>query len=315
MTTTSRPEERRRADRQTGSTPSDDDRDRTGRDAKRSTPLVQKLGGILPTIVLLIAVVYFLMPMVWVLFAATKSTGELFSTSAFSFGSSLIDNLVDLFEYENGSFSRWLGNSFIYSIGGALLSTAVSAAAGYALALYQFPGKKAVMVGLLAGVLLPTITLAIPQYMLFAQLNITNTYWAVLIPISITPFGIYLSYVFARGSVPQELLEAARVDGSNEGRTFVSIGLPLLFPGLVTVFLLQFIGAWNNFLLPYIMQSKSELSPITVAMFLMLNRGGSEPVLYSVAIAGALVAVIPVVIFVLVLQRFWRLDLISGSLK
>lgn len=314
MTTTSRTEERVREDRLARErlVRSDGDRRPT---PKRSTPLVQKLGGILPTIVLLIAVVYFLMPMVWVLFAATKSTGELFSTSAFSFGSSLIDNLVDLFEYENGSFSRWLGNSFIYSIGGALLSTAVSAAAGYALALYQFPGKKAVMVGLLAGVLLPTITLAIPQYMLFAQLNITNTYWAVLIPISITPFGIYLSYVFARGSVPQELLEAARVDGSNEGRTFVSIGLPLLFPGLVTVFLLQFIGAWNNFLLPYIMQSKSELSPITVAMFLMLNRGGSEPVLYSVAIAGALVAVIPVVIFVLVLQRFWRLDLISGSLK
>jgi len=312
MTTTTRTEERVQEDRLAREAAARGDRDRT---PKGSSSLVHKLGGILPTIVLLIAVLYFLLPMVWVLFAATKSTGELFSTSAFSFGSSLVDNMVDLFEYENGSFSRWLGNSFIYSIGGALLSTAVSAAAGYALALYQFPGKKAVMVGLLAGVLLPTITLAIPQYMLFAQLNITNTYWAVLIPISITPFGIYLSYVFARGSVPQELLEAARVDGSNEGRTFVSIGLPLLFPGLVTVFLLQFIGAWNNFLLPYIMQSKSELSPITVAMFLMLNRGGSEPVLYSVAIAGALVAVIPVVIFVLVLQRFWRLDLISGSLK
>lgn len=314
MSTTSRTEERVHEDRLARERLVRSDGDRRPA-PKRSTPLVHKLGGILPTIVLLIAVVYFLLPMVWVLFAATKSTGELFSTSAFSFGSSLVDNMVALFEYENGSFSRWLGNSFIYSIGGALLSTAVSAAAGYALALYQFPGKKAVMVGLLAGVLLPTITLAIPQYMLFAQLNITNTYWAVLIPISITPFGIYLSYVFARGSVPQELLEAARVDGSNEGRTFVSIGLPLLFPGLVTVFLLQFIGAWNNFLLPYIMQSKSELSPITVAMFLMLNRGGSEPVLYSVAIAGALVAVIPVVIFVLVLQRFWRLDLISGSLK
>ncbi|WP_082498572.1 MULTISPECIES: carbohydrate ABC transporter permease [unclassified Plantibacter] len=314
MTTTARTPERVEEDRRAREASRRSHREHD-RKPDNGPSLVRKLGGLLPTIVLLIAVVYFLLPMVWVVFAATKSTGELFSTGAFSVGSSLVDNLVDLFEYENGSFIRWLGNSFIYSIGGALLSTVVSAAAGYALALYRFPGKKAVMVGLLAGVLLPTITLAIPQYMLFAQLNLTNTYWAVLIPISITPFGIYLSYVFARGSVPQELLEAARVDGSNEGRTFVSIGLPLLFPGLVTVFLLQFIGAWNNFLLPYIMQSKSELSPITVAMFLMLNRGGSEPVLYSVAIAGALVAVIPVVIFVLVLQRFWRLDLISGSLK
>ena len=283
--------------------------------ASRSLTLTQRLGGIVPTIVLLIASLYFLFPMVWILFAATKTTGELFSTDSFTFGSGLMANLSDLFNYENGQFSRWLGNSFIYSIGGALLSTIISAAAGYALALYNFPGKKTVMIGLLAGVLLPTITLAIPQYTMFAQLGLTNTYWAVLIPASITPFGIYLSYVFARGSVPQELLEAARVDGSKEFRTFASIGLPLLLPGLVTVFLLQFIGAWNNFLLPYIMQSDSRLAPITVAMYMMLNRGGSEPVLYSMTIAGALVAIIPVVLFVIVLQRFWRLDLISGSLK
>ena len=150
---------------------------------------------------------------------------------------------------------------------------------------------------------------------LFAQLGITNTYWAVLIPVAITPFGIYLAYVFARASVPLEMIEASRVDGSGELRTFRSIGLPLLVPGLVTIFLLQFIGAWNNFLLPYIMLDKPDLFPITVAMYLMLNRGGSEPVLYSLAIAGSAVAIVPVVAFVLILQRFWRLDLVSGSIK
>lgn len=272
-------------------------------------------GAIFPTLVLLGAAAYFLLPVVWVAFSATKSTGELFTTPSFAFGANLVDNFVELFRYEDGAFSLWLANSFLYSVAGAGLSTLLSAGAGYALAVYQFPGKRVVMVGLVGGVLLPGITLTIPQYMLFAQLGITNTYWAVLIPVSITPFGIYLAYVFARASVPLEMIEASRVDGSGELRTFRSIGLPLLVPGLVTIFLLQFIGAWNNFLLPYIMLDKPELFPITVAMYLMLNRGGSEPVLYSLAVAGSAVAIVPVVAFVLILQRFWRLDLVSGSIK
>jgi multiple sugar transport system permease protein len=272
-------------------------------------------GALFPTLALLGAAAYFLLPVVWVAFSATKSTGELFTTPSFVFGTHLVDNFVALFQHEDGRFSLWLANSFLYSVAGAGLSTLFSAGAGYALAVYRFPGKRIIMVGLVGGVLLPGITLTIPQYMLFAQLGITNTYWAVLIPVSITPFGIYLAYVFARASVPQEMIEAARVDGSGEWRSFFSIGLPLLVPGLVTIFLLQFIGVWNNFLLPYIMLERSELFPVTVAMYLMLNRGGSEPVLYSLAVAGSAVAIVPVIAFVLVLQRFWRLDLVSGSLK
>jgi multiple sugar transport system permease protein len=272
-------------------------------------------GAVFPTLVLLGAAAYFLLPVVWVGFSATKSTGELFTTPSFAVGENLVTNFVELFRYEDGKFSLWLANSFLYSVAGAALSTLFSAGAGYALAIYRFPGKRAIMIGLVGGVLLPGITLTIPQYMLFAQLGITNTYWAVLIPVSITPFGIYLAYVFARASVPQEMIEAARVDGSGELRTFRAIGLPLLVPGLVTIFLLQFIGAWNNFLLPYIMLDSPDLFPITVAMYLMLNRGGSEPVLYSLAVAGSAVAIVPVIAFVLVLQRFWRLDLVSGSIK
>ncbi len=293
------------------------DRPRTDSASARPArpPRPRRRGGLGPTIVLLGAAAYFLVPVLWVVFAATKSTTELFSTPSFTFGSQFGGNLTELFTYQDGAFALWMGNSFVYAIGGALLSTIVSAAAGYALALYDFPGKRAIMIGLLGGVLLPTITLTIPQYMLFAQWGLTNTYWAVLLPVSVTPFGVYLAFVYARASVPRELLEAGRVDGSSEVRTFGAIGLPLLLPGLVTIFLLQFIGIWNNFLLPYIMQSDSDLAPVTVAMYLMLNRGGSEPILYAMAITGSLVAILPVIAFVLFLQRFWRLDLVSGSLK
>jgi multiple sugar transport system permease protein len=116
-------------------------------------------------------------------------------------------------------------------------------------------------------------------------------------------------------AVPQETLEAARIDGAGEWRIFRMIVLPLMVPGMVTVFLLQFIGTWNNFLLPYIMLSDQDLYPLTVGLFTLLAKGSGSPALYSVAITGAAVSIIPLLALVLFLQRYWRLDLVSGGLK
>jgi multiple sugar transport system permease protein len=110
-------------------------------------------------------------------------------------------------------------------------------------------------------------------------------------------------------------MEAARIDGASEWRIFQSIAVPLMVPGMVTVFLLQFIGIWNNFLLPYIMLSDQDGYPLTVGLYTLLAKGSGSPALYSLAIAGAAVSIIPLVALVLFLQRYWRLDLISGGLK
>ncbi|MCA2225115.1 carbohydrate ABC transporter permease [Nonomuraea aurantiaca] len=277
--------------------------------------LTHRRAQILPTIVLLLGSIYCLVPVAWVLVASTKSRGELFSTFTFAPGTGLLDNLRDLFTYGNGLYLRWTANSALYAIAGAAASTLISALAGYAMAKYEFRGRSLLFYAILAGVLVPGMTLAIPQYLIMSELDLVGGYWSVLLPSLISPFGIYLARVYAMASVPDSTMEAARIDGASEYRIFGSIGLPMMVPGMVTIFLLQFVGIWNNFLLPYIMLSDESKFPITVGLFTVLSKGSGQPTLYGIAIVGAAVSVIPLIILMLTLQRFWRLDLLSGGLK
>jgi multiple sugar transport system permease protein len=269
----------------------------------------------LATAVLLLGAIYCLIPVVWVLIASTKSNTELFTTFTFVPGSGLLDNLSDLFSYGGGQFGLWAGNSLIFAGVGALLSTLISTMAGFALAKYEFPGRQVWFYAILAGVLLPGITLAIPQYLLMSQVGLAGTYWSVLLPVLISPFGIFLARVYAASAVPSETMEAARIDGAGDFRIFRSIVLPMMVPGMVTIFLLQFVGIWNNFLLPFIMLSDERMYPLTVGLYTLLSKGSGTPSLYSLAIIGAAVSIIPLIIMMLVLQRYWRLDLVSGGLK
>lgn len=269
----------------------------------------------LPTLILVLGAVYCLIPVAWVIIASSKSPGELFSTFTMAPGRGLGDNLAALFRYEDGQFGLWAANSLLYAGGGAVLSTLVSTMAGYGLSKYRFAGQNVIFYGILAGVLIPGITLAIPQYLLLSSVHLAGTTASVLLPSIISPFGIYLSRVYAAAALPEETIEAARIDGASEWRIFRSIALPLLVPGMVTVFLLQFIGIWNNFLLPYVMLSDQSRYPLTVGLYTLLNKGSSSPALYSVAITGAAVSIIPLIALVLFLQRYWRLDLLSGGMK
>lgn len=276
---------------------------------------MSRRGALIPTLVLLAGAVYCLIPVVWVFAAASKSRGELFTTFTFAPGTGLLENLTALFEYQGGQYILWCLNSLLYSGVGALLSTMVSTMAGYALAKYEFPGRSAIFLAFLTGILIPGIVLAVPQYLLLSATGLVGTHLSVLLPSIVSPFGIYLCRVYAMSAVPQETLEAARIDGAGEWRAFRTVVLPLMLPGMVTVFLLQFIGSWNNFLLPYIMLSNQDYYPLTVGLFTLLSKGSSAPALYSVAITGAAVSIIPLVALVLFMQRYWKLDLISGGLK
>ncbi|HEY0259730.1 MAG TPA: carbohydrate ABC transporter permease [Lacisediminihabitans sp.] len=282
---------------------------------KSHTLSVRPKGKVWPTVVLLIGAVYCLVPVAWVFIASSKSRAELFTTFSFAPGSGLFDNLASLFTYGGGQYGKWALNSLLYAGLGGLLSTLVSTMAGYALAKYEFRGRSLIFYCILGGVLIPGITLAIPQYLLLSQVGLAGGYLSVLLPVIISPFGIYLSRVYASSAVPTETIEASRLDGANEWRTFRSIGLPMMVPGMVTVFMLQFVGIWNNFLLPFVMLSDQNNYPITVGLYTLLSKGSGSPALYSLAITGAAVSIIPLVLLMLFLQRFWRLDLLSGGLK
>jgi multiple sugar transport system permease protein len=274
-------------------------------------------GGRIATTILLLGAGYAILPSFWVFCAATKTRGELFTTFTLlpSFHGGFTQNLTGLLDYENGRFYRWALNSLFYAGFGTVASVSISALAGYGLAKYRFIGRSVMFNTLLAGVLIPGITLAIPQYLLLAKVGLAGSYWSVLLPSIISPYGIYLCRIYADAAVSDELLEAARIDGAGEWRMFRSIALPVMVPGLVTVFLVQFVASWNNFLLPFIMLSDDRKFPITVGLFSLLHQGANQPALYSLVIMGVFLSIIPLVALFLGLQRFWQSDLLSGAVK
>jgi multiple sugar transport system permease protein len=269
----------------------------------------------LPSVILLLGAVYCLLPVAWVLIASTKNNTQLFNTFTFAPNGSLWSNVRALSSYAGGVFWHWILNTAIYAGGGAALSTAVSAMAGWALAKYRFRGRSTIFNLLIAGVLVPPVVLAVPQYLLLAKVGLTNTYWSVLLPSILSPYGIYLARIYVMSAVPDEVIESARVDGCPEGRLFTRIAVPMMVPGLVTIFLFQFVAVWNNFLLPFIMLSDENKFPLTVGLYTLLNRGSSAPSLYSLVVTGSLLSVIPLIILFLMLQRYWRTDIASGAVK
>lgn len=267
------------------------------------------------TAVLLLGAAYCLLPVLWVVIASTKSAAELFSTFTLAPSTHLWDNIEALSAYRDGLFWRWMANTALYAGVGAILSTYVSALGGYALAKYVFPGKATVFKVLLMGVLVPGVILAIPQYLLLAQVGMTNTYWSVLLPQIINPYGIYLARIYAAAAVPTEILESARTEGAGDFTIFHRIAVPMMLPGLVTIFLFQFVAIWNNFMLPYIMLGDDKLFPLTVGLSGLLNQGSTLPAMYTLVITGALLSIIPLILLFLFLQRFWRVDLAAGAVK
>ncbi|MFI0505305.1 carbohydrate ABC transporter permease [Streptomyces albogriseolus] len=271
--------------------------------------------ALVPTVTLLLGAVYCLLPVMWVVIASTKSGRELFSTFTFWPGTGFAENLTDLNSYREGVYWQWMANSAVYAGLGALLSTCVSAVSGYALATYRFRGRETVFGILLAGVLMPPVILAIPQYLLMAEADLTDSYLSVLLPQILSPYGVYLARIYAAAAVPSDVVEAGRMDGAGEWRIFTRVALPMMLPGLVTVFLFQFVAVWNNFLLPFVMLSDDEKFPITLGLYTLLEQGSSQPALYTLVITGAFLAVVPLVALFLVVQRFWSLDLLSGAVK
>lgn len=277
----------------------------------------RKRPNITAMLILFVGAVYCLYPALWIVIASTKSGTELFSTPTAipSFNGGFFQNISDLMSYENGVFGSWMINSAIYAGGGGAVSTIVAAAAGYALAKYRFRGSNLIFGLIVGGVLLPQIILAIPQYLLMAQVQLTNSHWAVILPLLASPYATYLCKIYAEASVPDEVMESARLDGASEWRIFTAIGIRLMSPALVTVFLLQFIAIWNNFLLPFIMLTDHTKFPLTLGLFTLLQAGGNKAASYGMTIMGTLIAIIPVLALFLSLQKFWRIDLLSGGVK
>jgi multiple sugar transport system permease protein len=288
----------------------------------RKTPLgkePRQRTSILLTVVMIACTLYFVFPLYWLLVASTKSNADLFSTFGLWFADfNLFENLKSVFTFQNGVFSRWALNSLFYSVVSAVGASILATAAGYAFAKYRFPGGKALFSIILGAVMIPSTALAIPTYLLFARAELTDTYWAIILPSLVSPFGVYLMRVYAADAVDTSLLEAARVDGAGELHIFLTVAFRLLVPGSVTVLLFTLVATWNNYFLPLIMLNTPEKFPLTVglAQWQSTASGGSgSQALFSTIITGSLVSIIPLIVAFLFLQRFWQTGLSSGGVK
>lgn len=271
------------------------------------------------TVVMLLCLVYFLLPIFWLVVASTKANEDLFSSFGLWFSNmNLARNVHDVFTFQDGVFGHWMLNSLVYAIVSGFGASALATAAGYAFAKYSFPGGNAMFAIVLGAVMIPMTALAIPTYLLFAGANLTNTPWAVILPSLVSPFGVYLMRVYAADAVPDSLIEAARVDGAGEMRIFLQIVLRLLVPGSITVLLFTLVATWNNYFLPLIMLNSPELFPLPVglAQWQAASAAGSgSQALFSTVITGSLVSVLPLMAAFLFLQRYWQSGLGTGAVK
>jgi len=273
----------------------------------------KKLARIVTIVALTITMLYFILPIIWVMFSATKSNADLVSTNGFWFGHfELAENYTKLMGWTQGLFWRWVLNSLFYSTTAGVIGTLISVAAGYAMAKFVFPGRNVSMAMIMAGLLMPVALLTIPLYVVFHNLGLTDTVWAILIPSCVSPFGVFLGRVYADSSVPTELIEAARIDGASEARVFFTIVLRLLAPAMVTIFLFIFVATWNNFLLPLMMVSTPELKPVTLGLYGMMSYFAPQK---GAVMLGALLGVLPLIVLFLGLQKYWQSGLAAGSVK
>jgi multiple sugar transport system permease protein len=275
--------------------------------------------SVLLTALTAIVVLYTLVPLAWLVINACKTQPSLLDSFGLWFSGhfALWDNIRETLTYNDHIFVRWLLNTLLYVALGAGGATALAVLGGYGLAKFDFAGKRAVFAVVIGAVAVPGAALAVPTFLMFSKMGLTNTPWAVIIPSLISPFGLYLMWVFASEAVPDELLEAARMDGSGELRTFFKVSLPLLGPGIVTVLLFTVVATWNNYFLPLIMIKDPNWYPLTIGLNSWNDQAstvGGQPV-FNLVITGSLLTIVPLIAAFLLLQRYWQSGLAAGSVK
>ncbi|HVT31416.1 MAG TPA: carbohydrate ABC transporter permease [Rhodanobacteraceae bacterium] len=213
--------------------------------------------------------------------------------------------------FERAGMGRYLANSLLVASAITLLSLALNLAAGYAFAKLRFEGRDRLFRTLLTALVIPAQVAMIPLFLIMKWLHLVNSYGGVIVPAMASVFGIFLVRQYAR-SIPDELLEAARIDGAGEWRIFATIVLPLLKPIVVTLAIFTFLASWNDFMWPLIVLGDAawQTAPVALAGLSREHVQDNE-----LMMAGSVVTVLPVLALFLVLQRQYIQGLLLGSVK
>jgi multiple sugar transport system permease protein len=274
---------------------------------------------------LLLAGIFFGLPLVWLILAPTKTDLQLTQNFPLSFGalSKLWEDWQHLLSFDDGVIVQWSINSVFYALATLVLALAVSLPAGYALATSRPWGRGLILSLTLVAMLLPISALVLPLFLEMNLVQLVNTPWSVILPLAFFPFGVYLAFIYYAVSLPKDLLSAARMDGANEWQLFWYIGLPLSRPLLGLLVFLNFTATWNNYFLPFVMLQDTSVYNLPVGLqALMLSTPALHPTTSSnipihkaeLALAGVLM-VLPVAIVFLFSQRFVTSGALTGSIK
>ena len=263
---------------------------------------------ILMYLLLIIFAAVALIPFVWLVAATTKSSGDIFTYTFFA-PRATWDNYRDLFTKE--PFFRYLMNSVFVTCAGVTLQLFLSSLAGFALAKYQFAGKKAVYLLMLGTLMIPGQLTIAPAYELLYRMGLVDTYTGLIIPGAVSVFGIFL-FDRALQQVPDELIHAARIDGCTEFRIYWDIVMPVARPMVGAFCLISFMGLWNGFLWPQVLLHTKAQYTLPIALSQMVGIYTQQ---YGMLMAGTLLAVLPVVALFFLLQREFVAGLTAGAVK
>lgn len=252
-----------------------------------------------------------LAPFLFALVSSFKTEGQALATPP-----TLIPNPTTLHSYQfifsNGDFpfAYYIVNSLVYALGTAALNVVLAALAGYAFGRMEFPGKNVLFALTLAVLMIPSQLIMIPKFLVVNQLGLTNSLWALIIPAAVTPTSVLLMTQFLK-TLPRELEESAMIDGASRLRTFGQIIFPLIRPAIVTVAILQFQGAWNDFLWPLLVESGKYQYTLTVGLAFFKGVHYTE---YSLLLAGATINILPLVVVFFIFQRYFMSGISTSGL-
>ena len=289
----------------------------------KDKPLAYK---ILTWVILLVFALLFLFPLYWILTGSFKTPAAINSTTPEWWPSEFtLRNYQTLFSKRSAPlfqfFSlegprvpaaiRWLLNTVFMAVGAMLLTCATAAMAGYALAKKRFIGRTLIFSLIVAAMALPKQVILIPLIREMSKLGLYNTIWAVIFPTVGWPFGVFLMKQFAEG-IPGEMLEAARIDGASELRTFLSIVYPMVKPGVGACAIFTFISSWNDYFLQLIMLSENVNYTISLGIATMQAENTTD---FGLIMAGAAMASVPIIIVFLIFQKYFTKGITMGAVK
>ncbi len=259
---------------------------------------------------LLLAAAAALFPLAWMVAVSFMPTG-----AASTYPPPIWPRQPTLAHYRQLLAQGGLGRAFANSLGLAIAATAVStflnALAGYSFAKLRFSGRDRLFALLIAALVIPGQVAMLPLFLMLKSLGLVNSYAGVLVPSLAGIFGIFLVRQYARG-IPDELIEAARIDGAGEFRLFFAVVLPLLKPVLVTLAVFAFLGSWNDFMWPLIVLTDTGLQTLPVALASLSREHVQDS---ELMMAGAVITVLPVLLLFVALQRYYMQGLLMGSVK